>query len=215
MDDDCIPEEDALFNLLSFDAAHKGGYGFLSSRVIWKDGSLCRMNIQRELVFRNLSNERLEHAETPMRVEMASFVSLFIPAQIVRDVGLPFRKFFIWTDDWEFTRRISSEYPCWVIPDSIVVHETDTNEGADISTAPAERLDRFRYLYRNDVYLYRREGLKGFAYEAARLAVHAARIMTSGYAFREKKKRLGIMVKGTAEGLRFFPEPERVNPLKE
>lgn len=212
MDDDCIPEADALCNLLSFDAAHKGEYGFLSSRVLWKDGSLCRMNLQRERVFRNISIGRLQHAETPMRVEMASFVSLFIPAQIVREVGLPFRKFFIWTDDWEYTRRISAEYPCWVIPGSNVVHETDTSEGADISTAPAEKLGRFTYLYRNDVYLYRREGLKGVAYEAARLTVHAARIMTSGYDFREKKKRLAIMINGTAEGIEFFPEPERVNP---
>lgn len=207
MDDDCVPSVTALSELLRYAALYEGSFGFLSSKVLWTDGSICRMNLQRRTLVRNVSDMR----PAVIPVVMASFASLLIPMRVIRDVGLPYREFFIWTDDWEYTRRISAEYPCWVIPGSNVVHETDTNEGADISTAPAERLGRFRYLYRNDVYLYRREGLKGFAYETARLTVHAARIMTSGYAFREKKKRLGIMIKGTAEGIRFFPEPERVN----
>ncbi len=204
MDDDCVPAEDALEQFLRF-GRENPGYGFLSGKVLWKDGSLCEMNIQRETVMRDIRSLGSE----PVRVEMASFVSLFVPAAVVREVGLPVRQFFIWTDDWEYTRRISRRYPCWVVPASEVVHDTEQNTGADIASSPAERTDRFRYLYRNDVVLYRREGLRGLAYEAARLCVHAARIAVSKNSMREKLRRTGIMLNGTFEGLGFYPEPER------
>lgn len=208
MDDDCVPADDALEHFLEFDREHKGEYGFLSGKALWRDGSLCRMNIQRKTVTKKIK----KMPDGPERIEMASFVSLFVPAASVLDSGLPVRQFFIWTDDWEYTRRISRRKPCWIIPSSMVLHDCDQNSGADISSAPEGRIDRFRYLYRNDVYLYRREGIRGFAYEAARLALHTARIAVSRNSFREKLRRTSVMLKGTAEGLAFYPEPDRVYP---
>ena len=205
MDDDCIPERDALEQLLLFENANSGKYGFLSSKVLWRDGSLCEMNVQRETLTRDIRC----FTDKPVRVEMASFVSLFLPSAIAAEAGLPVREFFIWTDDWEYTRRISRKHTCWAVPASVVIHDTEANTGADISKASDDRVDRFRFLYRKDVYLYRREGVRGFVYEAARLAYHAARIAVSNNSIREKARRLGIMIKGTAEGLRFYPEPER------
>ena len=38
---------------------------------------------------------------------LGSFVSLWIPMSVVKEVGLPIKEFFIWGDDWEYTRRIS------------------------------------------------------------------------------------------------------------
>lgn len=214
MDDDCVPADDALEELLKYDRTHRGKYGFLSSRVLWKDGSLCEMNIQRETVFRDISAEKLSGSGSPAEVSMASFVSLLIPSKVIYDVGLPIREFFVWTDDWEYTRRISLRYPGLVIPSSIAVHDCEMNSGADISSADEQRAGRFRYLYRNDVYLYRREGTKGFCYEAVRLAVHIARVMTNGRRFSEKCRMTGIILKGTAEGLRFHPAIDRAMPVE-
>lgn len=211
MDDDCVPEEAALEEFLKYDAEHSGEYGFLSSKVLWTDGSLCTMNVQRETVTRNLGSM----PDTCTGIEMASFVSLFLPADVVRDVGLPFREFFIWSDDWEYTRRISAKYPCMVVPSSVVVHDTPVNCGADISRAPEDRVGRFRYLYRNDVYLYRREGVRGLLYEAARLPVHMIRVALSDMRSKDKMKRIGTIIRGTYEGMRFWPTPDRpaaVNP---
>ena len=210
MDDDCIPQDNALEEFLKYDSLHHGEYGFLSSRVLWKDGSLCEMNVQRETVFRDISADRLSENSAPAEVSMASFVSLFIPAGIVYDVGLPIREFFVWTDDWEYTRRISRKYRCMVIPASTVVHLTAANAGADISAADASRIDRFRYLYRNDVYLYRREGIRGFGYEAARIALHTARVIRKGTGLRDRCTRIGIIFKGTTDGLRFCPCIDKV-----
>ena len=44
MDDDCIPAPDALDVFVGFDDSHSGEYGFLSSKVLWMDGNICRMN---------------------------------------------------------------------------------------------------------------------------------------------------------------------------
>ena len=202
MDDDCMPEKDALAALMRADRELNGEYGFLSSRVLWRDGKLCTMNLQRETLTRNLKgfDRRLQP------VVMASFVSLFLRRQVVMELGLPIREFFIWTDDWEYTRRISRKYPCYAVADSTVVHLSRVNIGANIATESAERLDRFDYLYRNDVYLYRREGLRGFAYEAARLSGHCLRVLMK--AKDHKKERLKKIIGGTRKGFSFHPAIE-------
>ena len=202
MDDDCMPEKDALAALLRAERDLNGDYGFLSSRVLWKDGSLCDMNLQRETLTRDLKgfDRRLQP------VVMASFVSLFLKRETVMELGLPIKEFFIWTDDWEYTRRISRKYPCYAVADSTVVHLSKSNMGANIATESAERLERFDYLYRNDVYLYRREGFRGFAYEAVRLSGHCLRVLLK--AKDHRIERLKKIVGGTRKGLSFHPPIE-------
>lgn len=195
-----MPRKDALAALIPADGELKGDYGFLLSKVLWKDGSICTMNLQRETLTKNLKS--FDKKLQP--VAMASFVSLFVPAGIVKEVGLPIKEFFIWIDDWEFTRRISRKYKCYAVADSVVVHKSKSNIGADIVTESADRLDRFDYLYRNDVYLYRREGLKGFLYEIIRLGGHGLRVLIKSK--DSKRKRLGKIISGTRKGLSFKPE---------
>ena len=162
------------------------------------------MNLQRETLTKNLKG--FERKLQP--VTMASFVSLFLPAGIVREMGLPIKDFFIWTDDWEFTRRISRKYLFCAVADSVVIHKSKSNMGANIVTESENRLGRFDYLYRNDVYLYRREGLRGFCYEAARLGGHIVRDLLKSR--DNKAKRIGKIIGGTKAGLRFHPEIEFV-----
>jgi GT2 family glycosyltransferase len=209
MDDDCMPEKDALAALLQADRDLNGDYGFLSSRVLWKDGSLCTMNLQRETLTKNLKG--FEKRLQP--VAMASFVSLFLKRETVMELGLPIKEFYIWTDDWEYTRRISRKYPCYAVADSTVVHLSKSNIGANIATASAERLNRFDYLYRNDVFLYRREGLRGLAYEALRLSGHSLRVLLR--AEDHRKERLQKIILGTLKGFSFHPTIEMMQEEKD
>ena len=204
MDDDCMPNPDALAAFIAADEQLKGQYGFLSSKVLWKDGNLCTMNLQRETLTKNVKG--FDNNIHP--VVMASFVSLFLPTKIIREMGLPIKEFFIWTDDWEYTRRISRKYNCYAVADSVVVHKSKNNIGANIATENADRLDRFDYLYRNDVYLYRREGIKGFCYEAVRLTNHCARVILKSK--DNKKQRLRKIISGTRKGLKFNPGIEYI-----
>ena len=119
------------------------------------------------------------------------------------ELGLPIKEFFIWTDDWEYTRRISRKYPCYAVADSTVVHLSKSNIGANIADESAVRLSRFDFLYRNDVFLYRREGLCGWLWLLAKDGWHSAQVIRRG-----KLPRLRVIWRGFREGLRFAPAVE-------
>ena len=122
MDDDTLPEPQALEALLAADAAMDGAYGWLSSRALTPDGSDQPMNLQRKTMYRDIDG--FDGKEIP--AVMASFVSLFLRMDTVRQFGLPIAEFFIWSDDWEYTRRISRCKPCRVIPARHpICHESD------------------------------------------------------------------------------------------
>lgn len=200
MDDDCLPEPDALEKLLEADALLGGEYGWLSSVALWTDGSVCKMNLQRKTPYRDIDG--FVSPLTPS--VMASFVSLFLRAETVKAFGLPIKDFFIWSDDWEYTRRISRKKPCYVAAESRVVHAMKSNTVVNIATDTPERLGRYRYFYRNDVYLYRREGLKGWLWLLAKDAWHSAQVIRRG-----KLPRLRVIWRGFRDGLGFRPGVEK------
>lgn len=209
MDDDCIVHKTSLTELIKVDEQLNGNYGFLSSKVLWKDNSICTMNIQK----RKFSKWLDDFEKNIQPIAMASFVSLFIKSSVVEELGLPIKEFFIWTDDWEYTRRISRKYKCYYIATSIVTHKSKLNEGANIATVEGDRLERFKYLYRNDVVLYRREGIKGWVLLYLRILLHKLRILKSNKT--DKQERIQIINKAIKEGKKFKPEIEYVNYGKE
>ncbi|MDR1753723.1 MAG: glycosyltransferase family 2 protein [Eubacterium sp.] len=202
MDDDCMARDDTLAELFSADKKLNGDYGFLSSIAIWKDGSICRMNQQKTTFFKKYTDFNSELSE----VILASFVSLFVPVRIVREVGLPIKDFFIWTDDWEYTRRISRKYRCYAVGRSIVTHESVSNFGADIVTESKDRAERFNYMYRNEVYLCRGEGVAGFFYRVLKILKHIARVLLKSKS--DKLYKCKIIISGTIKGFKFNPEVE-------
>lgn len=204
MDDDCLANPDSLLAFLQAARELKGDFGWLSSVAKWKDGSPCRMNIQRHPLFRDI--EDFSPAVQP--ATLASFVSLLVPAAVVRRFGLPIKEFFIWTDDWEFTRRISREMPCYVVGDSVVTHASATNNPGNIMTDGPDRLDRYELVYRNDVVLYRGEGLRGWAYVVARGLYHTLGVLRCHQS--QKGRRIGIIWRSTLRGIGFHPPIERV-----
>ncbi len=204
MDDDSVPEKKALYEFKKAHNKLSGRYGFLSGKVIWKDGSICKMNIQKKDVL-----SRLPDFDKDLQpVQFASFVSCFIKASVVKEADLPIGEFFIWGDDHEYTRRISLEHPCYYVKKSVVLHDSETNTGSDISQDSLEKMKYYLYSYRNDVYIFRREGIKGMAYWFLRLIYHILRIAVSGK--EGKKKRFLTLFKGTVMGLLYSPTIDMV-----
>ena len=78
MDDDTFPDEFALENFIKVDKNLNGKYGFLASKVLWKDGSLCKMNIQKILKDRKKINMFRNKNESYMHIN-----SIFI--QLIRN----------------------------------------------------------------------------------------------------------------------------------
>ena len=204
MDDDCIVHNDSLTKLLAADKKLNGDYGFLSSKVLWKDDTICKMNIQKTKMTKWLKDYDTNYQP----IVLASFVSLFLKKEVVEEFGLPIKEFFIWTDDWEYTRRISKNKKCYYISDSIVTHKSKENVGASIATVD-DRLERFKYLYRNDCVLYRGEGLKGWILLKIRIFIHKLRILKSNKP--DKRERIKIINNALREGKKFYPKIEYVN----
>ena len=76
--------------------------------------------------------------------------------------GLPIKEFFIWGDDVEYTRRIALREPSYLVEDSQVLHDTKNNVGSNI-VYDDERIDRYRYAYRNEMYIARRMEAKSLS----------------------------------------------------
>ena len=200
LDDDTMPTENALEMFLQKDKELNGEYGFLTSKVLWKDESICAMNVQKITKWRQLKDCSKEQT-----VQYASFVSLFMKSDTVEKVGLPYKEFFIWADDWEYTRRISKTKKCYFIPQSVVHHWCNTNVGANIITTESNRMDRFKYMYRNDVVMYRQDGIEGAVYLWIRNMLHRIRILKDG---KNVKAKLALIKNATKEGQAFYPQIE-------
>jgi len=199
MDDDTWPSETALVELLSADKELNGKWGFLSSAVYWIDGALCNANKPKKTLFTFIGEKELKKRFT--KVVMGSFVSLFVKTDVVREVGLPIGEYFIWTDDYEFCGRISRKYPCYFVPKSRVIHAMKSNVKANIATDDISRMDRYRYLYRNDVHCYRQYGFIGWAYIISKIFYSVLNILRKSK--KNRLKKIFVIWKGFKEGLKF------------
>ena len=211
MDDDCMPKADALEKMMDADNILGGSsnYGYLSSVVLWTDGSECKMNRQKikKSYYENVQLLK----DTIVQVEQSTFVSLLFPAETIKKVGLPIKDFFIWGDDIEFTRRITvrNSIPSFMVGDSQVIHAMKENTGSSIATDYQDRIDRYKYAFRNEAYLYRQEGIKGIAYYIAKCGLNFFRILFNAKNYR--LKRIHVLFSSMLKGLFFNPNVDKVN----
>ena len=206
MDDDTIPTKNALEEFYSF-AKEKPDFGFLSSLVKWTDGSICTMNVQRKNIFKKLSSFNAE----VIPIQYATFVSLFISSETIREVGAPIGDFFIWGDDWEFTRRISQKYNSYLIKNSIVIHKTIHNQGCNISNDIVERIPRYKLNYRNKLFIAKQEKMKGYIYYI--LTILKDILMVIFKNVDNKQLRIETILAGVLDGIKFEPEIKKYNGI--
>lgn len=211
MDDDCIVGKDSLEKLIEADRTLGGEWGFLSSKVLWIDGTPCKTNVQRRKVARKIK----DFTSPLVKVDYASFVSLFIKKSDVLILGLPIKDFFIWSDDLEYTRRFTlkgnnNKYIAksgYLVNDSIVTHNCKENIGINIAIDSPDRIDRYKYIYRNDVYTFKKEGFRGILFLFTRFIYHIFKIVLSGKNIAHK---LSIVINGHINGINFNPTIEYV-----
>lgn len=206
MDDDTIPENDSLSELLEASTQLGDDFGFLASKVLWKDGTPCLMNIPKVNEDWIYQSEYL--TQGLVQLESASFVSLFVRKDAVMKCGLPIREFFIWGDDVEYTSRLSKEYKNYYCEKSVVVHKMNINERTDICTDSGTRLKRYEYLFRNMAYSVKKGGGWGTVKYVIRGVVTAFRIILQ--AKDNRLKRAVTVLKGVWKGIFFNPEIEYI-----
>lgn len=206
MDDDTIPNENALEELIKADKKLNGDYGFLSSIALWKDGTACKMN--RQKIYADWSEDIQYINDGLLRIYRATFVSFFIKSEVIKKEGLPIKEFFIWADDIEYTFRISKKYKCYLCERSQVIHETKNNEGSNIAKDDKERIDRYKYAYRNEVYVARKNGLKAIIRQILKIFVHIYNVIR--YSKEYKLKKIGIIIGSSIKGIFFRPKIEYI-----
>ena len=79
----------------------------------------------------------------------------------------------------------------------------ESNTVVNIAVDTPERLGRYRYFYRNDVYLYRREGLRGWLWLIAKDCWHSVQVLRHG-----RFPRLRVIWRGFLNGVRFHPKAD-------
>lgn len=164
MDDDTICEPTALEKMLEKITIIKEPIGFLSSRCNWTDGSPHFMNIPGiRPLFNNQVPFNKYDDHNMILIESSSFVSLLVNTEAVKKVGLPYKEFFIWGDDQEFTNRITKQgYLGFYCIESIVLHKTPLNKFTDYYNDTAGNIWKHRHGFRNEFFMVKKN--KGFVY---------------------------------------------------
>ena len=198
MDDDVVANCTALDALIN---STNGIKGFLCSRVLDMNGEQCNVpkistaksDSTGELLWGELLNIGL------LRVDITSFVSLLIRNSVVYELGLPYKEYFIWGDDTEFTSRISKFYSSYMVIDSVVVHKRKNRCILSIFTEQdKKRQKNYFYYYRNRIHCQRTFSKKLLMYlysfyQASRLLLHC------------KFHATYILLKGIFASLTFHP----------
>ncbi|GAA4615908.1 glycosyltransferase [Actinoallomurus liliacearum] len=148
LDDDTVPEPEALAALLAARdrGRDRGGRppALVAGRVVWTDGRDHPMNTPRS---------RPSPVPGCARIRSASFVSVLVDAEAVRERGLPIADYFLWNDDFEFTLRLLRGRTGLLCRDSVAVHKT-----ASPAFDPGRR---FFHEVRNKVWLFTRSRCLG------------------------------------------------------
>ena len=207
MDDDTFVNKDTLKHLLKAAEKLDNKFGFLSSVALWKDGSNCIMNYHQ--INKKWQTDKGLVAEGLLKIQAATFVSFFIRHEVIKEVGLPIKDYFIWGDDTEYSNRISLKYPSYMVAKSQVVHAMGKNEGSDlIDMNDKKRIDRMYYSIRNDICTYRRIGVRESVRYYLWIINQIIKIIFSKSSF--KLYKIKTILKGLVRGLFFFPKIESV-----
>lgn len=201
MDDDSIVKNDALEKLVDAKNLLQNQFGFLSSNVIWTDGQPCLMNIPGVT---KVWNEKA--ADGLVKLDRASFVSMYINAEAIKKVGFPISEFFIWGDDIEFSQRISKQFPSYLVGDSVVVHKMKENAEVNILIDDPVRISRYFYDIRNKFYRFRKQGTKALFKFLGQTTFLCLKVIFKHNSF--KLRKLEVILHGVIAGISFNPQVE-------
>jgi rhamnopyranosyl-N-acetylglucosaminyl-diphospho-decaprenol beta-1,3/1,4-galactofuranosyltransferase len=194
MDDDTIANPDALAELHAGAERAPARPALVASQVQWTDGSLHPMNRPHPRWQRMADlAEGARHGLVLLRT--ATFVSVMISRETVDRHGLPLARYFIWSDDTEYTARALRSQAGYLVPESVAVHKTRTPH-----TAIEDASGRFYYHVRNSLLL-----LRGTSYAPSERLVHARYFVLTikRYLARNhwRATSLAVVARGAKDGL--------------
>ena len=204
MDDDTIPTPSAL-NELEIAARNVDSFGFLASNVRWTDGTPSSVNIPAVNDSKWNLTVNSENDNFYPVLEHASFVSIIVPKNVINEVGMPIKEFFIWGDDVEYTTRISEKYLSYYVPHSLVIHKIKNNNSMSIVNENGDRVDRYFYDVRNKMYRARELSHKKGIKMRIRILMDFFKVLFKPNV-KKRFRKLWIILKGVCCGIFFRPK---------
>ncbi len=198
MDDDIIAHRECLskmveqYDHLSINEEH---IGFLCSKVENADGisvNMPQIDYRPNITGYPSWNRHL--VEGLLLVQSATFVSVLIPTSNIFKLGLPYKEFFIWGDDTEYTLRLSKEYPSYQVGASRITH---LRYGGNISIYSMEdrsRIKMYRMFVRNQMLISRKGyyGVNRFSVRCFRNIMTISRLLISFQFYKAKNYFIGF-----------------------
>lgn len=202
-DDDGYPEPDSLANLLNGYKSAVDELGpdvpFACSMVKYTDGSICEMN---NPVTTWDWGRLLAKGQNSVLVSSCSFVSVLFPRWALEDFGLPYKEYFIWFDDAEYTRRLTKGCPGIQVLDSVVIHDMGQNKGVNFRQINEKNAWKFAYGIRNEAsYRLHHEGRLSYLLFCRTVSMQ----MKEGNVMPELQKKMKEKLK---EAVKFDPQPD-------
>ncbi|PQL95494.1 glycosyl transferase family 2 [Apibacter adventoris] len=166
MDDDTIVDKYALENLLQTNKIKTDKkIGFISSKILWVDNTPNLPSLP-------FVDSRLEKNDIPFNyyddknslvIKAGTFLSMLINREAIEKVGLPYKEFFIWWDDIEYSHRIyENNFIGLYSMKSIAFHKTHTNNIENIINADEKGLWKYKYGLRNEMFFYKKRNIKKY-----------------------------------------------------
>ncbi len=209
MDDDTIPQADCLEKMLPYTEDVR--VGFINSLALWSDGSehvmnKCGLHKQADVIgkLENLSPQTYDITKS------GSFVSMLLRGDIPFKLGLPYKEFFIWCDDYEYSTRITDAgyIGIWA-KDSIALHKTATNYSGGPRNCTASQAWKLYYGNRNESFCRRKKNFLAFSLsQLNRIRLHRRWIKKRRLPKEEEQELLKHDMRGLWDGIFFNPKIE-------
>ncbi|CAG7617150.1 glycosyltransferase [Leucobacter soli] len=154
MDDDTVPGPEALAGALAaherYRATGQDDLAVMGSRVVWTDGDDHPMNTPKAKIGATRAERDRAASVDAMAIRSISFVSAFLRAPRVRELGLPIADYFLWNDDFEYSARLLNGARGLYVPGSVVTHKTKIRGSSDQDPGA-----RFFFEVRNKLWVFR------------------------------------------------------------
>lgn len=168
MDDDTIPKSDCLEKLIDAKNTVKEKISYLASSIYGMNNEFMNVpNINTEQSESGYPNWYQYLSSGIVRIKEATFVSLLINNEAVKEIGYPVKDYFIWGDDTEYTLRLTKYYGnAYLVGNSIAIHKRAVSKQLSLyEETNVNRINFYYYMIRNTLinkneYYGKKEGVR-------------------------------------------------------
>lgn len=168
MDDDTIAYNDSLEGLIeSRRRLRELGVekvGYLASVVFGPENEPMNVPVLERKATANGYSDWYKYLNDGMvKIKSATFVSIIVEHEAVKELGYPLADYFIWGDDTEYTQRLSSQYgEAFFCGKSRVLHKRFNAKSISIfNENNPDRIGMYFYYFRNSLLNAKKYNKKG------------------------------------------------------